>query len=852
MSTQISKSKYKFKKYQTKYLSLENKEQIGGKASLNTPINEISLETAVDPTIAQNESQLFGLFESFNNLFKLKEKKIQRERQDDDDFAVVDKIEKNEIDFDFINKFGNSYIKRHDCEFEEDGDKIIVTLGNKKLSNKIPQSSAVTSSSQKKYHRHIKNAPNNKMQSMIFFVDEPDYADNPRYVLKIFADEKFDDIKNYMSLNIITNLLKNGQKQNFDDIGNTRMFHIGDNFEKMSLNNMDNCTFKTKSFELGTSEQQTNNPGKAMLQIINKNFYNESLVYSAIQNIMIKTKYKNFANLIPIVEYYNMFYGKIDNKKNENKLPLTSRYTMEGLDGHYGMILMKKYNTLNNRLEKLFITKIIRNEDFEREVSSSGTSMNTVSTDSDYVPPGYAQSDAAPPNIAPPNAAPDTVDTSAMNGTTSSSAAAAFSAQPSSSTTSTTSFASKGIPHTSPKQFNIFEYLLDEDFDNKSNISHFEYTCLVLINIIYQVFDALLLLKQDSYLFFHSDLKIENVFCNTEIIKISEESPIRIIREYTYNEEKYILFKMNNIPTYLDGGDIVRFGKLSPDGKQITHEVMRLADFDKSSITYRNIRFRNDYANFEKYELATKLLGKTIPVTARQVDPNKYDENRGNNFYNIPKITNINVAEFYQFYLRYAYFPYYMEFDFQSFLVSLLRSIFGGTTIAFDFFNILLNNQEKTKIEEKLRGVISNVLFSYENPISNLELLNNNEKINPYKGNFGDMIEILVFHNQFKFPKFNCIIGNNKHQNSIAPKILLSPGGRSYESKIILSNVLNNGEKKTEDITLMGLWESSYFLEFDNIIINYTGNIAPLNNIVKTNRYGYGYLTGKILIEYDR
>ena len=398
-------------------------------------------------------------------------------------------------------------------------------------------------------------------------------------------------------------------------------------------------------------------------------------------------------------------------------------------------------------------------------------------------------------------------------------------------------------------------------FLNKSTpvaITPLDFVSLHLHDIISQIFDILLILKQSCYLFFHSDLKLENVYYKTQILNISD---LTILKEITFNNVKYAVFKHKRIEN-----DIARFGVLQ--GEHIHYNSVHLADFDKSSITYRNIRFRPlrrvPYAQIAAGVVISDIDATTVSMdmynNLKQSSEHYTIPNNHNYINTIAATAKVQVPEFEQSFMRYSIFPFFMEFDFQSFLTSLVLFMVKapGSNVFMqhsrNYFSIIgTNNYNKSMFNHSF--ITARIIYIYYNYLTKYEpslikdLIDCDAK--NYNGNFGKMIQPLYGKN---LPKFDVI--KRVHITNIVPTLFIT----NYDNKIAISHAINvdANDNKSRGFSML----SSKYInktynsngKIYNDIIDYTGyhltNIT--DTIIKTNRYRYvNYLNEYSKIKQD-
>jgi hypothetical protein len=219
---------------------------------------------------------------------------------------------------------------------------------------------------------------------------------------------------------------------------------------------------------------------------------------------------------------------------------------------------------------------------------------------------------------------------------------------------------------------------------------------LNMINGIFNKFETdLNKLKTPEYLFTHTDMKCENVF-------------------YKKNEE----------------GEIIPL----------------IADLDKSSISYHNIRFYNDITTqpeiIKRVSDPTTTLGQYLIDNYTILQSKEYKTNEINNEniikYRLSRVfrdfinrwfnptTNIQTE---QVYMRYNYTPYYMSFD----MCSLILSVFNLTIFKDITFNELSTHN------------FNNFIIKYlvKEEIGNLFIIYREGKY--VNGDFGELLHQIIY-----------------------------------------------------------------------------------------------------------
>jgi hypothetical protein len=258
---------------------------------------------------------------------------------------------------------------------------------------------------------------------------------------------------------------------------------------------------------------------------------------------------------------------------------------------------------------------------------------------------------------------------------------------------------------------NIFSKAFKEKDENKENV----YTEFI-DTIFTQIFPVLLKLKKKDYLFTHTDMKIENIFYrkvkNNNFLNFDDDNYITASSDgnkycvVKKEKEKFLIVRENN------GDEYIFF--------------YYLADFDKSSISWKGIRFYHDFAT--SHEVA-KLLINTQKMTNQSLldFSNKNDEN----FFDFNRSSSLLETEV--FAMRYHMFPFYLCFDFQS----LVLSIFSHTKLQFQKIDIFFS-----KNITPIRYLFGNDDIENNENMSSHPMVTifNIYKGNVYGGNFGNLL----------------------------------------------------------------------------------------------------------------
>lgn len=263
-------------------------------------------------------------------------------------------------------------------------------------------------------------------------------------------------------------------------------------------------------------------------------------------------------------------------------------------------------------------------------------------------------------------------------------------------------------------------------------------------NIIDQILPSLSLLKNKFNMFTHTDLKVENIFYKKIEVQNKDKLKIEITEGNTQiglYDNKY--FYMND-----------------------SYYKHYIADFDKSSITYRNLRFYNDFRKSRtKY---TEILAGTILSDSQNYSDRYYNfelkeeivnsENIGD-YYSITRsILQVHTE---QIAMRYSMFPFFLCFDIQSLILSLLVFMPKYDDKLYkDFFQFLA----------KYLGVNWRVIsLTYRE-------WRDFKSINKYGGDFGQLLSPLIVNSNesdpnkrktFKLKKINQSDFDTKYENFI-------------------------------------------------------------------------------------
>lgn len=348
-------------------------------------------------------------------------------------------------------------------------------------------------------------------------------------------------------------------------------------------------------------------------------------------------------------------------------------------------------------------------------------------------------------------------------------------------------------------------------------------------------------LKTADYLFTHTDMKLENLF-----------------------------YKKKNV----NGGDQVE---------------LYLADLDKSSITFKGIRFYNDIRENPNLKIAgisidpvqgyaSMLKGDNYLISTYNTRKECAESNTPHS-YRISRIGRVQSigAEFEAFYMRYNNQPYYTSFDMITLWLSILH-FRKDTRPIVDFTSV-----------KKDKGPLTEFLSKYMTP-ETIKLLVDFYKglTENYNGNFGLLLKPIYDREQEQLDQINFL---HHYESENQPKLIRGLYLTRY-NKIALSlpfvptsiqvkggiTSFKPDQKKTAEnkiydgITEQHVKDFIKSLSSDNILsITYTSDYSiaaergayfskfihqkPPAYVIKTNRYSFTTLIGFIpetyLYEWD-
>lgn len=277
-------------------------------------------------------------------------------------------------------------------------------------------------------------------------------------------------------------------------------------------------------------------------------------------------------------------------------------------------------------------------------------------------------------------------------------------------------------------------------------------------------------LKHFSYRFNHSDLKVQNIF-----------------------------YKKNIDNSY----------------------ILKIADLDKSAITFNGIRFING-----------KLINKSLDLMKLSEPPVIKD-----NYINIPEdiARDLNI-EWEQIYLRYGFFPPPPFYDILVLFICLRIHFYSK----LEEFKKYCQTYNLDNFIQELLGREYDIITETDSVNASLgpKLINEND--------YGEIINQTIITNKIKIPvgyndNFKSYHGPNKIELSKHNKKLILSGKSKY-------GINTTVKKKWGVLQSSTTWKS----DDNNVEIFYTGNYTPKDDIYynKTNRYRYRILI-PVLFEWD-
>jgi hypothetical protein len=369
------------------------------------------------------------------------------------------------------------------------------------------------------------------------------------------------------------------------------------------------------------------------------------------------------------------------------------------------------------------------------------------------------------------------------------------------------------------KDFNDFTnmYNVDNNIEKSQNDAR-EY---FLLDFIRQIDNILVLLKKDNY-FSHGDLKLKNIF-----FKINK---IRMNIDTTINNPDFI--NVDNNTAYLKDTydtNVVKYHLLTKNGNEWYLNIVNyyIADYDKCSIMYNKIRFLNNMND------STHLkIGKTFN------DFFQYEKNKDcyklidTNFQNLTQPFQGKLLD-----IRFNKFPYYMTFDFQSYILSLIYTI-------KNYNNTFLNRNNNFNI---FKNKIEVILFG------NCEQTNKFKVKSGHNEKFGDLLD-KINNNDCNFTAVRHDLFRDNYDDD---KTIINTLYDKYETFYYLNNNINYQTKnKNKKIKSLLLSDSKNIILSIPLVMNnnklarrkiYNDIIKIIGNIKSIGSQNYLALTNYII-----
>lgn len=381
----------------------------------------------------------------------------------------------------------------------------------------------------------------------------------------------------------------------------------------------------------------------------------------------------------------------------------------------------------------------------------------------------------------------------------------------------------------------------------------------ILCQLEQSIGETLELLKQKNYMFTHTDLKIENVFYET----IDGTNKNNFSDIYSFDEE-------NKIGTYTKDKKIYISRMIN---NKIYYYNFIIADYDKCGITYNKIRFINDYKKFiSSLGINPKQMGQLMYDFAKE-------KRNGDEYYTYKLVNSIatTVLPTEVLAMRYAPYPFFLCWDYQSLLLSFSTWISNmpNNKLMPNFNNLTkktnnLNDCQKdiATIFDKYLGHKYYDLFRLYNDFFLTEKKYEGDFtkfIKPFRDNMtGYELKIYTIPELENIKTYDKIVdtlfltvGQKKMITSLPfiPKHTaksISLGFVDYlfsvdiKKTIELYKKIINGKNFDENF-LRDFFEK---IEGHNIV-EYSGATHETNAVYSTNRYRKQGLSGKYLYEYD-
>ncbi len=314
--------------------------------------------------------------------------------------------------------------------------------------------------------------------------------------------------------------------------------------------------------------------------------------------------------------------------------------------------------------------------------------------------------------------------------------------------------------------------------------------------------------------------------------------------------------------------------------KEGERPIIYLADFDKASISYHNVRFYNNIMTSPTLSLLTKQFTNKYSLLNSFVKTDEYTKKdllerqssfANNTLYkyrisrigkNVGNIAGVS-AEFEQLYMRYNFTPFYTNFDIITLILSIInKKIIGNLKPEKNsaLYNIICSYIID---DDNSTGTNYNILTELFNSFHTLAPIND--------GNFGELINLLIRTREnmqnvmfIQRPQVNNYLYINKlflsERNKIALSIPFAPNiniserfagvfyGVSETSVIKLDSQQPLYSSDNSDDKLL-ITKLKTFVEKnpDNFVLEFSADyhggagaiLKPTNYIIKTNRYSY-------------
>jgi hypothetical protein len=337
--------------------------------------------------------------------------------------------------------------------------------------------------------------------------------------------------------------------------------------------------------------------------------------------------------------------------------------------------------------------------------------------------------------------------------------------------------------------------------DNKNLINYYNY---VYIEIEGTVYGGILMEKVDGSLDYYikntHEILSNDKFKKSLIIYINELKKLKHpIHRFNHSD-----LKLQNIFYKIEGGEL----------------ILKIADLDKSSITYNGIRFINNKLISKNIDFISEVLFPFIKKDGGIIIPSS-----------LPTYYGIQCE---QIFLRYSFFPPPPFYDFLMLFICLKIFFYDKIDSMLDYISS----------EESVSDLIDSLLGNGKKIIDITSSINDASLYLIEETDFGKIVFGTLISNRIPIPlDFNDNDIRYEHNNlelSSKLKLILTKEASIYH---------------VDQTLLKGLLQSSVTWKNDkNNKIYYTGNSKPSSKtrFVKTNRYTYANkLFMKYLYEWD-